>query len=103
MIPSARTARLNPKFTFQSFVCRSKNSLAFDAARTGAEMPGSAHNPFFLYGRPRVGKTHLLHAIGNQLIGRDREVQVALRNTEQLTQEYIEAIRDNRLAAFRNT
>jgi chromosomal replication initiator protein len=101
MKPSMPRGSLNPRHTFQSFVRRPKNDFAYAAARAVAELPGKAYNPVFLYGKPRVGKTHLLHAIGHHLISRNRRAKVALRTMEHFIEEYIEAIGDSRIEAFR--
>ena len=59
---------LNPKFTFESFVVGDSNRLAVVSAHAVAENPGSIHNPLFLYGKSGIGKTHLMHAIGNYIV-----------------------------------
>src|SRR5829696_8986756 len=69
--PSRDISRLNPSFTFDTFVTGKANELARAAAMQVAERPGAAYNPLFIYGGVGLGKTHLIHAIGNQLHARD--------------------------------
>lgn len=90
---------LNPRYTFDSFVVGGSNQLAHAAAMAVADHPGSAYNPLFIYGDVGLGKTHLLHAIGNAC--RDRGLRVLYISSEQFTNELIEAIRTQETAAFR--
>lgn len=100
--PAARPSRgagLLSKYTFDTFVAGASNMLAFSAARSVAEAPGTAYNPFYLYGGVGLGKTHLLHAIGNELARQG--LHVLYVSTERFTNEYIRAILDRKFDEFR--
>ena len=70
------TTNLNPKYTFDTFVVGGYNKLAHSAAQAVAEDPGHAYNPLFLYGGPGLGKTHLMHAIGHQILKKTPNAQI---------------------------
>jgi len=91
----------NPKNTFDTFVVGGNNDFAFAAAKAVAEAPGKAFNPLFLYGGVGLGKTHLLQAIGQHVAGNKKNSKVAYVSSEKFTNEYIEAIQNNKLVAFR--
>lgn len=91
----------NPKNTFESFVVGNNNNFAFAAAKAVAEAPGKSYNPLFLYGGVGLGKTHLLHAIGQHVTKSKKGARVAYVSSEKFTNEYIDAIQNNKLAAFR--
>ena len=91
----------NPKNTFDTFVVGGNNDFAFAAAKAVAEAPGKAFNPLFLYGGVGLGKTHLLQAIGQHIAGNKKGSRVAYVSSEKFTNEYIEAIQNNKLVAFR--
>jgi len=91
----------NPKNTFDTFVVGSNNNMTFAAAKAVADTPGKAYNPLFLYGGVGLGKTHLLHAIGQHVSGTKKGVRVAYVSSEKFTNEYIDAIQNNKLVAFR--
>ncbi len=91
----------NPKNTFETFVVGSNNSFAHAAALAVAQNPGKAYNPLFVYGGVGLGKTHLLHAIGQHAVRQKRGARVAYVSSEKFTNEYIEAIQSNDLARFR--
>lgn len=91
----------NPKNTFETFVVGSNNSFAHAAALAVAQNPGKAYNPLFVYGGVGLGKTHLLHAIGQYVVGQRRTARVAYVTSEKFTNEYIEAIQSNDLGRFR--
>jgi chromosomal replication initiator protein len=90
----------NPKYTFQSFIVGNSNRLANAAAQAVAEKPGHIYNPLFIYGGVGLGKTHLLHAIGN-LISQNGH-RVLYVSTEQFTNEFIKAIRERKTEEFRD-
>jgi chromosomal replication initiator protein len=100
-LPSLLGSRLNPDFTFQSFVEGKSNQLARAAAMQVAENPGRAYNPLFIYGGVGLGKTHLLHAVGHQCVRLFPGMSVAYLSSERFTNELINAIRYDRTAEFR--
>ena len=91
----------NPKNTFESFVVGNNNNFAFAAAKAVAEAPGKSYNPLFLYGGVGLGKTHLLHAIGQHVAANKKGARVAYLSSEKFTNEYIDGIQNNQLAKFR--
>ena len=91
----------NPKNTFDSFVVGTNNNFAFAAAKAVAEAPGKSYNPLFLYGGVGLGKTHLLHAVGQHVTGNKKGARVAYLSSEKFTNEYIDAIQNNKLVGFR--
>jgi chromosomal replication initiator protein len=84
-------SRLNPEFTFDSFVTGKANDLARAAARQVAEKPGSAYNPLFIYGGVGLGKTHLIHAIGNHLRSHAPESKIRYIHAEQYVSDVVRA------------
>ena len=99
--PSAAELNFNPKNTFESFVVGNNNEHAHAAARAVAQAPGKAYNPLFLYGGVGLGKTHLLHAIGQHVVANRKNARVAYVSSEKFTNEYIVAIQNNQLVKFR--
>ena len=97
----ARPPRLNARFTFESFVVADSNQLAAAAAAAVADSPGRAYNPLYIYGGTGLGKTHLLHAIGNAVWERDNSRRVVYLSSEQFMNEYIESVREQRMPEFR--
>jgi chromosomal replication initiator protein len=92
---------LNPKLTFEQFVIGDANRLAHAAALAVAEMPGQAYNPLFIYGPPGVGKTHLLHSIGNYVRTYGAGMSVRCATAEQFTNEFVAALQSGRIDAFK--
>jgi chromosomal replication initiator protein len=92
---------LNPKYTFESFVVGASNQFAHAAARAVAEIPSKSYNPLFLYGGVGLGKTHLMHAIGHYIHARNRRLNLLYISTDRFINEMINAIRFDRLPAFR--
>ncbi len=92
--------RLNPKYTFETFVIGSSNRFAHAAAIAVAEAPGKAYNPLLIYGDSGLGKTHLLHAIGHYVRTMYSSARVRYVSSEEFTNEFINAIRDDRAATF---
>jgi len=92
--------RLNPKYTFDSFVTGGSNRFAHAAAVAVAEAPAKAYNPLFIYGDSGLGKTHLLHAIGHYAESLYQGIQVRYVSSEDFTNDFINAIQNNTAAAF---
>jgi chromosomal replication initiator protein len=95
--------RLNPKYTFEQFVIGPGNRFAHAAALAVAELPGHSYNPFFLHGSPGIGKTHLLHAIGNYVDRFGSGLRVRYATIEEFTSEFVEAVRRNQTADFKQS
>ncbi len=93
---------LNPKYTFESFVIGDSNSFAHAASLAVAETPSKAYNPLFIYGGVGLGKTHLMHAIGHYVLANSFNYNVVYTSSETFTNEFINAIRDNKTVSFRN-
>jgi chromosomal replication initiator protein len=99
--PPEPTARLNPKYLFDTFVIGSSNRFAHAAAVAVAEAPAKAYNPLFIYGESGLGKTHLLHAIGHYARSLYPGTRVRYVSSEEFTNEFINSIRDGKADAFR--
>lgn len=84
---------LNEKYTFNSFVVGAGNELAHAACQAVASNPGSRYNPLFLYGGVGIGKTHLMQAVGNEVLRRNPDAVVVYASTEQFVQEFVDALR----------
>jgi chromosomal replication initiator protein len=93
-------SRLNPKYTFDTFVAGSSNRFAHAAALAVAEGPAKSYNPLFIYGDSGLGKTHLLHAIGDYSRQLLPHLRVRYVNSEEFTNDFINSIRDDRTARF---
>jgi chromosomal replication initiator protein len=91
----------NPKNTFDTFVVGNNNNFSYAAALAVAQAPGKSYNPLFLYGGVGLGKTHLLHAIGQHVVSNKKGARVAYVSSEKFTNEYIDAIQNNLLVKFR--
>ncbi|SDP46257.1 chromosomal replication initiator protein DnaA [Selenomonas ruminantium] len=92
---------LNPKYTFDTFVTGKSNNFAHAAAMAVADKPGKTYNPFFMYGGVGLGKTHLMHAIGNRVLKNHPEMRVLYVSSEQFTNEIIQAIQQGTSDKFR--
>jgi chromosomal replication initiator protein len=99
--PERESPSLNPKYTFESFVVGSSNQFAHAAARAVAEIPSKSYNPLFIYGGVGLGKTHLMHAIGHYIQARQRRLNLLYISADRFINEMINAIRFDRLPAFR--
>jgi chromosomal replication initiator protein len=97
--PGWNGTALNARYTFERFVVGNSNRLAHAASQAVADSPGLAYNPLFLYGGVGLGKTHLLHAIGHEVVARD--LSVLYVSSETFTNELIESIREHRTDDFR--
>lgn len=94
----AAPGRLNPRYTFDTFVVGNGNRLAYVAAKEAAENPGKGYNPLFIYSSPGLGKTHLLHAIGHTSQG--QKLRHAYLSAESFTNEYIHAVLERQITDF---
>jgi len=94
-------ARLQPDFTFESFVTGKSNQLAKAAAVQVAENPGRAYNPLFLYGGVGLGKTHLMHAIAHMIKQRDSEARIAYVHSERFVGDMVRALQHNSMNEFK--
>jgi chromosomal replication initiator protein len=99
-LPATDIGRLTDRFTFETFVVGPSNRLAHAAALSVAENPGQTYNPLFIYGGVGLGKTHLLHAIGNQCRNQGREV--CYISSETFTNDLVQSIRNKTMAEFRD-
>jgi chromosomal replication initiator protein len=97
----ARDLPFNPKNTFETFVVGNNNTFAHAASLAVAQTPGKAYNPLFLYGGVGLGKTHLLHAIGQYVAANRKQARVVYVSSEKFTNEFIDGIQNNQLMRFR--
>ena len=95
-------ATLNPKYTFETFVVGNNNRFAHAAALAVGNEPGKSYNPLFLYGGVGLGKTHLMHAIGNRILENNSKSNVLYVTSEKFTNQLINSIKDNKTEMFRN-
>jgi chromosomal replication initiator protein len=93
---------LNPNYTFENYVIGNNNHFSTAAAQKVAESPGRAYNPLFIYGGVGLGKTHLMHSIGNQMLKNRKDAKVAYISTEKFTNELINSIKDDKMIEFKN-
>ena len=96
-------SNLNPKYTFDNFVVGENNRFAHAAALAVSEAPGTAYNPLFLYGGVGLGKTHLMHSIGNEILKQNRDFNVLYVTSEKFTNHLIASIKEGNMENFRNT
>lgn len=100
MLPSPDAPPLNPRYTFDTFVVGPSNRLAYAGAKAVAESPGQVYNPLFLYGAPGLGKTHLMHAIGHEIVARSgdgvKKARVAYVSAEAFTTQFLATLRDKK-------
>ncbi len=99
---NTNTVGVNPKYTFDNYVIGSSNRFAHAASLAVAETPAQAYNPLFLYGGSGLGKTHLMHAIGNYISLMNPSLKIMYVSSEAFTIELINSIKDNKNQEFRN-
>jgi chromosomal replication initiator protein len=100
--PAVIGGRVNPDFTFDTFVEGKSNQLARAAAIQVAENPGRAYNPLFIYGGVGLGKTHLMHAVGNMLRQRNPDARIAYVHSERFVSDMVRALQHNTIAEFKH-
>jgi chromosomal replication initiator protein len=101
-VPSAFTAKLNPQFTLENFIEGKSNAHARAAAQHVVETPGGAYNPLLIYGQSGLGKTHLMHSVGNAVLRRSPRARIAYLGAEQWMNHMVMAIRHGRADEFRS-
>jgi len=94
-------SRLNPQFTFESFVEGKSNQLAKAAASQVGENPGKSYNPLFIYGGVGLGKTHLMHAIGNAMLKDDPRARVSYVHSERFVSDMVKGLQHNKISEFK--
>ncbi len=97
----ARPNRLNDRFTFDTYVVGDSNQLPAAAAAAVADAPGRCYNPLFVYGGSGLGKTHLLHSIGNKVLQQNPASRIVYLSSEEFTNEYVEGVRNHQMSEFR--
>lgn len=98
---SSGSRGLNPRYTFSSFIVGNSNQFCHAAAMRVSEQPGLNYNPLFIYGGVGLGKTHLLHAIGNNVLAKNPNARVVYMSSETFTNELIQALRNARMEEFK--
>ena len=93
---------LNPNYSFDTFVVGDNNRFAHAAALAVAESPATAYNPLYIYGGVGLGKTHLMHAIGNEVLKNHKDFKILYVTSENFTNEFINSLKDNGMEKFRN-
>lgn len=91
---------INSSYSFDTFIVGPSNSLAYAASQAVAEKPGQMYNPLFIYGESGLGKTHLLHAIGNEISRKDKKAKIVYQTTDRFVNEFIHAIRFDQMHKF---
>jgi chromosomal replication initiator protein len=91
---------LNERYTFDSFIVGSGSELAYAACQAIVQNPGTKYNPLFVYGGVGLGKTHLIQAVGNAILAKDKDVKVVYATSEQFLQEFYDAIRFKKITDF---
>ena len=98
----AHKSNLNPDFTFDSFVSGKSNQLARAASMQVGENPGGAYNPLFIYGGVGLGKTHLMHAVGNMILTNKPDARVVYLHSERFVADMVKALQHNAINEFKN-
>ena len=101
--PPKVASRLSPGFTFESFVEGKSNQLARAAATQVGESPGKSYNPLFIYGGVGLGKTHLMHAIGNAMVARNSDARVAYVHSERFVGDMVRGLQHNTISEFKRS
>jgi chromosomal replication initiator protein len=96
-------SRLNPAFTFQTFVEGKSNQLARAAASQVGENPGTSYNPLFIYGGVGLGKTHLMHAVGNAMVAKNPAARVAYVHSERFVGDMVRGLQHNKISEFKRS
>ena len=99
---NSHKSNINPTYTFDNFVEGKSNQLAKAAASQVVDNPGGSYNPLFLYGSTGLGKTHLLHAVGNGLMQRKKDATVVYMHSERFVQDMVKALQNNAIEEFKN-
>ena len=99
--PVTAPAGLNPRYTFDTFIVGPSNQFAHAACRAVAEAPSRSYNPLFIYGGVGLGKTHLMHAVGQYVLQHDRTLKLTYISSERFMNEMINAVRYDRVLDFR--
>ncbi len=99
--PSPLESRLSPSFTFAAFVEGKSNQLARAAASQVSENPGKSYNPLFIYGGVGLGKTHLMHAVGNAMVARNPAVNIAYVHSERFVGDMVRGLQHNTISEFK--
>ncbi|OGD83916.1 hypothetical protein A2165_00325 [Candidatus Curtissbacteria bacterium RBG_13_40_7] len=102
IVQNRQAEALKPNYSFENFVVGSSNNLAYLAAKQVADNPGAFYNPLLLYGPTGVGKTHLLQAIGNEVLNKSLEAKVLYVTSEKFTNDYLESLTNKTCATFRS-
>ncbi|MGB5178799.1 MAG: chromosomal replication initiator protein DnaA [Gammaproteobacteria bacterium] len=100
--PLTHKSNINPEFTFETFVAGKSNQLARAASMQVGENPGGAYNPLFIYGGVGLGKTHLMHAIGNMILDNKPGARVVYLHSERFVADMVRALQHNAINAFKN-
>lgn len=100
--PETNTITLNPNYTFESFVVGNSNKMACAASRNVSEQPGMAFNPLFIYGSVGLGKTHLMHAIGNKLLNKFPGINILYTTSESFISEFVDSLRTKSQGSFKS-
>jgi len=99
--PASRSSQVLPRNTFDSFIVGKTSQLAYASSLAVAKKPGLLYNPFFIYGGVGLGKTHLLHAIGNYLLAQNPNAKIVYVSCETFTNEFVAAIQSGKMSAFK--
>lgn len=100
--PTNHNIGLNPKYSLSNFVVGLTNNLAFAAAQAVAQNPGTTYNPLFIYGPSGVGKTHLMHAIGNAITAKDPYAKLVYVTSERFMNDFVDSIQNKKTNEFRS-